>query len=399
MGHGHLHPGESARDYFTEQLLTILVCALFGFAAIQMYRTGMLGFLTEQFRTPVLYGGIGVLVLVVLRSIAVWKEAGELQAQAVEMGCGIDHVHSVDCNHEPGIPGGEGEADHTHTSDMSWVFARMMILVFPVGLFFLGLPNASFSKERQLKLAGTDTALDAKSLKELATAEGTQVYEEKTQPDGTRVRMLKTAKGLTVREMLPPSKERQLALAQPEQEIKFESLPVLAKDAAVLSDTKQPDGSIVRTLKSKSGVLMKETSWPPAEPTYALVTGDGVHMKFNELNELAYDEAKRQSHEGSTVIVEGRLKRVGDKEFTLFRLKMTCCAADTVPLKVRIVLPQALSGHDDFEWVQVKGQLQFYKIPGQGKGPAQYVPVLMVGDITDVKGPKDGIKEKSEYES
>ena len=251
-------------------------------------------------------------------------------------------------------------------------------MCFRSGLFFLGLPkSANFSKEQLgSKLAGTDTALDAKSLvKELATAEGTQVYEEKTQPDGTRVRMLKTAKGLTVQGDAPALEGTAVGARAAGTEIKFESLPVLAKDAAVLDETKQPDGSIVRTLKSKSGVLMKETSWPPAEPTDALVTGDGIHaLKFNELNELAYDEAKRQSHEGSTVIVEGRMKRVGDKEFTLFRLKMTCCAADTVPLKVRIVLPQAApaASTSSTGWVRVKGQLQFYPIPGQGKGPAQY---------------------------
>ena len=39
MAHVHFHGEESVRNYFTEQLLTILVCALFAFAAIQMYRT------------------------------------------------------------------------------------------------------------------------------------------------------------------------------------------------------------------------------------------------------------------------------------------------------------------------------------------------------------------------
>ena len=63
-------PADSVRNYFTEQLLTILVCGLFGFAAVQMYRNDMLGFLAPQFRNPVLYGGLGVLLLVVLRAAA-----------------------------------------------------------------------------------------------------------------------------------------------------------------------------------------------------------------------------------------------------------------------------------------------------------------------------------------
>jgi hypothetical protein len=394
MSHGHLHPGESARDYFTEQLLTILVCGLFGFAAIQMYRTNMLGFLAPPFHEPVLYGGIGILVLVALRAVAIWNEAGELQAQAMEMGCGIDHVHTASCNHDPGIAGPDAEPDHTHTTDMSWVFARMMILAFPVALFFLGLPSASFSKDRQLAMVGNDTALSTKSLKELATAEGTVVDEEQTGPYGSRVRTLKTAKGLTIRETIPAAKEPDLTLVTPNPAIKHDELLALAKDATVVDSAVQPDGSTVRTLETKKDkIRLQETIWPPPEPVYALASGDAVRMRFNELNDAAYDSGKREALEGKTVLVTGMYKRTADKEFNLFRLKMTCCAADSVPLKVRIIVPQALNLRDA-DWVEVKGQLQFYKIPSQGKGPAQYVPVLMVADITDVVP----IPPQSEYE-
>ena len=94
--------------------------------------------------------------------------------------------------------------------------------------------------------------------------------------------------------------------------------------------------------------------------------------------------------EGETAILEGRFKRLADKEFSLFRMKMTCCAADTVPLKVRIVVPQALSGYEDFQWVQVKGQIQFLQVPGQDR----FIPVIMVADIRDITSPPP----KNEYE-
>ena len=64
-------------------------------------------------------------------------------------------------------------------------------------------------------------------------------------------------------------------------------------------------------------------------------------------------------------------------------LLLTALAAvpsDTVPLKVRIVVPQALGGFNDFDWVRVKGQLQFWQVPGQDR----YIPVIMVADIKDV---------------
>jgi hypothetical protein len=398
MANGQLAAGESsARDYFTEQLLTILVCGLFGFAAIQMYRSNMLSFLNPAFHEPVLYGGIGILILVALRAVAVWNEAGELQAKALEMGCGIDHVHSASCNHGPGILGPDGEPDHTHTTDMTWVFVRMMILAFPVALFFMGLPNGSFSKERQLELARkNETTLSMKSIKELAKAEGTTVYDEKMRPDGARVRTLKTAKGLTIRETTAAAKERDLAPVDANPALTQERLHELAKNATVVETTKQADGSTVQILETKDSKLrLRETLWPSPEPVYALITGDGTRMGFNELNAAAYDSGKRESLEGSTVIVAGKYARLADKEFSLFRLKMTCCAADAVPLKVRIIVPQALTNIHDGDWVEVKGQLQFYKVPNQGKGPQQYVPVLLVAENSDVHGP---LPEQSEYE-
>jgi uncharacterized membrane protein YcgQ (UPF0703/DUF1980 family) len=325
MAHAHNH-GESTQAYFTEQLLTILVCGVFGFAAVQMYRTGMLGFLAEPFRAPVLYGGIALLVLVVIRSVAVWHEAGEVQA---------GHVHgsdcAPDCDHE--VLGGVHDHDHTHDHDLSWVFARMLVLVFPVALFFMGLPSESLGKDHLLKMAGNDASLGAEDLKKLAEAPGTTVKEQKTLDDGSTVRVLWTEKKLKIRETTP-----------------------------------------------KEG----------GTPHYQLITEAGRAFTFNELNDAAYDEGKRRSYEGQTALLEGRFKRIGDKEFTLFRMKMTCCAADTVPLKVRIVVPQALSGFNDFDWVQVKGQIQFMQVSGQN----QYVPVIRVADITDVRK----ADPKNEYE-
>src|SRR5437870_3090179 len=96
MAHEHHHDGESLRDYFTEQLLTILVCGLFGFVAIRMYQNGMLQYiLAPQFWPPVLAGGIALLVLVALRALSVWREAGEANAH----GHGHEHHHEHDHHH------------------------------------------------------------------------------------------------------------------------------------------------------------------------------------------------------------------------------------------------------------------------------------------------------------
>jgi hypothetical protein len=346
MAHAHLHPGESARDYFTEQLLGILVCGSLGFVAVMMYRNGMLSFiLAPAFHKPVLFGGLAVLgVIVLFRAISIWREAGALQAMD-DAACNHapGQAHGPDCNHNPlGLPL-EDDHDHAHSHDLSWVFVTMLILVVPITLFLIGMPNPAMARlaaiaEAKLegRNASPDDALSAETLEELA----------------------KTAQ------------------------------PVQNSDGSM--ERIDPDGSKVRTLKTETGMVLREVTPPGGKPVYNIVPQAGEEMRFNDLNDAAYDEGKRRALAGRTAILEGRFKKLGDKEFTLFRLKMTCCAADTVPLKVRIVVPQAVSGFGDFDWVRVKGVIQFIKVPGQER----YVPVIMVGDITDVK------KEtaKNEYE-
>ncbi|MCS7020737.1 MAG: hypothetical protein NZU63_02780 [Gemmataceae bacterium] len=222
-------------------------------------------------------------------------------------------------------------ANHGHSHDLSWVVARMLVLIFPVSLYFLGLPNATYSKERQLRMLGQESAM------------GSQLLQD------------------------------------------------FAKEAEVVEEKKLDDGSIQRILKTKTGLRLREIRKPDgSQPVLEVLSGEGRRMRFNDLNDAAYDQAKRESLQGQIAILEGRFRRLGDKEFTLFRLKMTCCAADTVPLRVRIVVPQALSGFNDFDWVEVKGQIQFVKVPNQDR----YLPVIMVADITDVRK----TEPKGEYE-
>jgi hypothetical protein len=332
----------SPRDYFTEQLLTILVCGGLAFVGIQMYREDMLRhILAPQFHTPVLVGSIGVLVLVAFRAVAVWKEAGSLQPLD-EMGCQQNHVHTAACNHTlPGLPAGDAPDenmvdDHGHSHDMSWVFARMLILVFPIALFALGIPNSGFSQDWARKQLKDEKAfnLDPKELETMAKAPDSKEYEAKTESDGTKVRVIQTAGGLKIREMTATS----------------------------------------------------------GEVRYSVVSEGGVEMRFNDLNDAAFDPDKRKSYTGQAAILEGKFNRLTDKEFTLFRLKMTCCGADAVPLKVRIVAPQALSGFNEGEWVRVTGVIRFIKAGGQER----YTPVLMLTDIG--KDIQRGIKPRNEYE-
>jgi hypothetical protein len=190
-----------------------------------------------------------------------------------------------------------------------------------VALFFLGLPPNDFSAGEQLNRLGKDTSLGADTLAEMV------------------------------------------------------------KDATVVDQKYQGDGLVSRTLKTKTGLTVLETPLPNGKVKLELLGGQVIGIKFSELNDAAYDPGKRENLQGKVAVLEGHFNRVGDKEFTLFRMKMTCCKADEVPLKVRIIVPQSLSGFTNFSWVKVKGTIQFLQIPGK----SGYVPVLIVADITDVK--------------
>jgi hypothetical protein len=270
MAHDHHHQcGASHRDYFAGQLLTIPVVGVFGLVGILMYRNGQLGYiLALPFHRPVLIGGFAVLVLVVLRAISVWREAGRL------------HEHDQRRRHESD----SGADDHGPGHDLAWVFSRLIVLCFPVGLFLIGVPNSGFSQDRIRILLGGDDALT---------------------------------------------------------------------------------GNMA-----------------------AVAHQNGTVASFNDLNDAANDEERRERMQGQTALLEGRIRWIDARQFTLFRLKMTCCAADVVPLKVRIVLKSGtLSGLDDFDWVEMKGRVQFVQAPNSER----YIPVIVVEDARDVRktGPKN----------
>lgn len=106
----------------------------------------------------------------------------------------------------------------------------------------------------------------------------------------------------------------------------------------------------------------------------------GRRFSFDELNAFANNAEKRESEEGKTATVKGQFKKITDKEATLFRLKMTCCAADTIPLKARIIADSSLGGIANNAWVEVTGQLQFVQMPGS----SEYLP-LIIAETKNIK--------------
>jgi hypothetical protein len=106
----------------------------------------------------------------------------------------------------------------------------------------------------------------------------------------------------------------------------------------------------------------------------AVKEGGVIGYDFAQLASAANDADKRKEIEGRTVSIRGQFKPIGQKEFTLYKLKINCCAADMIPLKARIMTTFVPFGFQDGQWVQATGPVQFVEVPGKN----QFVPVIRV---------------------
>lgn len=281
MAHDHHHDHSHAGTYYMDQLCTIASCGALGGVAVMLYATNKLSLiLADQFFVPVLTGGVALLALVIIRAVTLWREAGRAVAHSHD-----DHHH--DHHHQHGHdPHSDHDHDdccdhshdhlHDHGHDHSWTPARYAVLMLPIALYFLNLPNASFSQE-------------------------------------TMQRML-TNPGL----------------------------------------------------QSAKEVASKE----------------GVVLGFKELANAAYSPNTRKEMTGKTGKIAGMYApaRGNAKAFTLFRLNMTCCQADTVPVEMFIICEENITRFEYGNWVEVEGQIQFQKVSGE-----KYLPVLYLKSADQVK--------------
>jgi len=303
MGHAHDHADQ--RAYYLEQIGTILLSGILGGIAVLAYYQGMLRFLlAPKFHLPVLIGGITLLVLTAVRAVAFLGAVKQRSAAGhkhdhcdhdhdhAEGAHAHEHVHGEGCchDHDHGHEHGGvatisaescGHSEHAHDCGHDHGFSpwRYAILLLPVVLYCLNLPNEGFSG------FGDDSASGVRGLQDIA------------------------AKG----------------------------------DAP-------------------------------------------IRLDFKELERVGYDPTQRDFYQGRTGILMGQFSQTGDdKVFRLVRFKMTCCAADAIPLRVMIVAPKPVTHVRDLQWVQVTGQIQF-RVQKKNDGQEDYVPVLQVKDNKDIVG-------------
>jgi hypothetical protein len=101
-------------------------------------------------------------------------------------------------------------------------------------------------------------------------------------------------------------------------------------------------------------------------------------LEFKELEKAAGNEELRADYEGHMGKIKGQFSPISDKIFTLVRMKMTCCAADAVPVKVAILSPEPVKIPPG-QWVEVTGQIQFRKQTGKN----EFIPILQLRSGAD----------------
>src|SRR5581483_654293 len=178
----HHHHDTIEDSYYLDQLCMIALSGAFGGVCLSLYfwQTTMLKrLLGPQFHAFVLYSGVALLVLSVARAAILWRQVGkeghahqhdhhhghehghqhsheqahghthphehEHTHEHGECGHEPGHVHGPECGHEhhvhyPAAPMGLHHM-HAHDHDHSWAPWRYVVMLVPVILFLLGLPN------------------------------------------------------------------------------------------------------------------------------------------------------------------------------------------------------------------------------------------------------------------
>jgi hypothetical protein len=169
MAHEH-DAGDS--NYYVEQLCTIGVCGVLGTVAILLYCQDQLWWLSANLRWTVLAGGIALVAVTAIRGIAVWMAVGKrplahdhnhehVHDHDHNHGhCDHDHAHDHDhehCHdhdHDHALAGAHEHSHdhgngHDHGHDHGWGPWRYAVLLLPIVLYFLGLPDNGFAVGEQ----------------------------------------------------------------------------------------------------------------------------------------------------------------------------------------------------------------------------------------------------------
>lgn len=159
--HDHMHDHTHEQDsYWVDQLCMVGLSGAFGVICLTLWywQRSMLGLmLGEQFHLYVVCSGYVLVTLALVRGWVLWGQSKNPQSVAGHShvhhdhehgACGHDHGHGETCAHgHDHAPGHEHHHHHHHHDheaadhDHGWAPWRYVVILVPIILFLLGLPN------------------------------------------------------------------------------------------------------------------------------------------------------------------------------------------------------------------------------------------------------------------
>ncbi len=300
-----------------------------------------------------------------------------------EHGAACDHTHDHD--HEHGHTHGHDHAHahggHDHGHDHGWNPWRYIVLLLPVVLYFLNLPNSGFSASYMMRGMHTGELDSGAAIGRSVENTGMRI-DKPTGQDYPLVAALTeggpAAKaGLQLKDTLvsvtKTTDNDGKPLAKPET-IDFKGMPIEQVVASLAGKPQTKlDLAVDRgTEKQKVEVTRK---------------ADIIDLQFLELNDAALSPERRAFYSGKIGRLKGQfLQGANGRMFSLARIRIRCCAADTTMLNIIILLddkvpPGSLEKIKPQDWVQVTGEIQFRKL----KNRDEYQTVMLVSHASDIQ--------------
>lgn len=333
MAHSHAHShGEGDGTFFQDQLFTILLSAGIGVVAVLMYRSDMLGrILVPGFFKPVLIGGVTVILLAIVRAIALWQLAGEVKSNQESKAAANDHSHSHSHSHSHGGK----PCDHDHR----------------------GQEECGHDHGHE---GPCDHDHSHGNKKNSHAAHGDEDESHDDHDHGWSPWKYIVLAVPIVMFMLNLPKAG-FSESRLDKEINASSLKDNPKRTALASLA----GGVATTK------ILRKT-----EPLQRV-------LRFKELIEVSAIPRLQSDYEGDIGTLRGQFYKIpgSDREFTLFRVDMTCCAADSVFLETRIVAPDVISEFKVGDWVSVTGVISFQ----QDEKKKKWIPVITLRSNSDVQ--------------
>jgi len=240
------------------------------------------------------------------------------------------------------------------------------VLLLPIVLYFLNLPNQGFSSDWLNSRAVNPDQLQSTAI-HFCSELGIQLKQGST-GDLPQVERVSKESPAAANDVQAGDVITKIAREQDEEGRPLPKAEVVATQGmsldSVLQKLQGPAGTKVKLTIERDGTA-KDVELVREEKV--------IDLEFKELERAALTQAQRDYYAGLKGRIKGQFSpSKKDKCFTLMRLKMTCCAADVIPLQVWIEAPDSLEKFKAAQWVEVEGQIRFDQSPGK------FIPVLKV---------------------